>query len=312
MMRRLPSLNALRAFEAAARHLSLTKAAAELHVTPAAISHQIKALEDDMGISLLRRSNGKFVLSESGRAGLPNLRIAFDRMSEAVRRMTDDRARQILTVRVGPSFAASWLVPRLHKFKEAHPEIDVRLDAVLARGTQFTNVDFVREDIDILIGYGIGTFTDRFKMPLFPEVVFPVCSPALRDAEPVLKIPADLAHHTLLHEDWDASDIGFPDWQAWLQEAGISDIDVTQGPRFSNQAMAVQAAAQGHGVALGSAVLVADDLAAGRLVRPFTESLSTEFGYTFYCAKDAENHPKVSAFRSWLSDESAETWSAAE
>ena len=306
MMRRLPSLNALRAFEAAARHLSLTKAAAELHVTPAAVSHQIKALEEDIGVPLMRRSNGKFVLSEAGRAGLPNLRVAFDRLTEAVRRMTDDRASQILTVRVGPSFAASWLVPRLHRFKQAHPDIDVRLDAVLGRGVPMIGTDFVREDIDVLIGYGSGVYSDRSALPLFPEEVFPVCSPDLCTGEAPLIAPADLIHHTLLHEFWEASVIGFPDWQDWLKEADVPGIDVAQGPRFSNQAMAVQAATQGHGVALGSAVLVADDLASGRLVQPFKVTLSTQFSYTLFCSNESENHPKIRAFRNWLLDECSE------
>ena len=305
MTRRLPSLSALRAFEAAARHLSLTKAATELHVTPAAVSHQIKALEEDIGTPLLRRRNGKFVLSEAGRAGLPNLRIAFDRLTEAVRRMTDDRAGQILTVRVGPSFAASWLVPKLHRFKQAHPDINVRLDAVLGRGIQMIGTDFAREDIDVLIGYDSGVYTDCSALPLFLEEVFPVCSPDLCIGEAPLIAPADLIHHTLLHEYWDAGVVGFPDWQDWLQEANVPGIDVAQGPRFSNQAMAVQAATQGHGVALGSAVLVADDLASGRLVQPFKVTLTTQLNYTLFCSKEAENHQKIGAFRSWLLDEFA-------
>lgn len=294
MTRRLPPLNALRAFEAAGRHLSLTKAAEELHVTPAAIGHQIKALEDYLGVELFRRSNRGLLLTDAGQSCLPGLREGFDRLATAVERARAYHHRRPLTVSVAPSFAAKWLVPRLERFRAAYPGIDVRIDA----STRL--VDFLREDIDLGIRYGPGNYPGLCVDRLLTEEVFPVCSPRLLDGPHPLRLPGDLRWHTLLHVDSAVEDSTWPDWPTWLLSAGVDDIDASRGPRFSLSSMAVQTAVEGHGVVLGSSVLVADDLAAGRLVRPFEHSTPVNFAYYLVCPESNAERPKIAAFRDWL------------
>jgi LysR family glycine cleavage system transcriptional activator len=296
MSQRLPSLNALRAFEAAARHLSLTKAARELNVTPAAVSHQVKALEADLGVSLLRRVKGEFVLTETAQTVRPVLSAGFDRIAEAVRRLRADEALRFLTVSVSPTFAANWLVRRLGAFKTAFPEIDVRL--------QTTNeiTEFARDGVDIAIRFGAGDYPGLHAIRLFDEEIFPVCSPALLERGPPLVKPADLAGHTLLHVEWSWSMTrGEPlDWQMWLHAAGADDVDATRGPRFSYTSFALQAAADGQGLALGSEALAGDDLAAGRLVRPFDVVLPVNFAYYLVYPEDTADRPKIANFRQWI------------
>lgn len=294
MQDRLPPLNALRAFEAAARHLSLTKAAAELHVTPGAISQQVKALEDYLGVQLFRRLNRALLLTETGQASLPALRDAFDRLAQAVETLRVHDAEQPLTVSVAPSFAAKWLVPRLDRFREVHPEIDVRIDA------SNRLVDLVREGVDIGIRYGLGHYPGMRVDPLLSEEVFPVCAPQLLKGPHPLRVPADLRWHTLLHIDWVSGFETWPDWRMWLLSAGISDIDPTHGPRFSHASMAIQAAVEGHGVTLGGSVLVEDDLATGRLVKPFQLSCPVAFGYYLASPATSAHHRRVVAFREWM------------
>lgn len=299
MERRLPPLNALRAFEAAARHLSLTKAAAELHVTPGAISQQVRTLEDYLGVQLFRRLNKALLLTEAGQASLPGLRDAFDRLAAAVETLRVRDAEHPLTVSVAPSFGAKWLVPRLDRFRAAHPGIDVRIDA------SNRLVDLVREGMDIGIRYGSGDYAGMRVDPLLPEEVFPVCSPRLLQGLHPLRVPADLRWHTLLHIDWVAGFETWPDWRMWLLSAGAPDIDPTHGPRFSHASMAIQAAIEGHGVTLAGSVLVADDLAAGRLVKPFQLSCPVTFGYYLASPAATANHPRIVAFREWIIAEAA-------
>jgi LysR family glycine cleavage system transcriptional activator len=296
MNQRLPSLNALRAFEAAARHLSLTRAARELHVTPAAVSHQVKALEADLGVSLLRRVKGEFVLTETARTVLPVLSAGFDRIAEAARRLRADEARRFLTVSVGPTFAANWLVRRLGAFKAAFPEIDVRLQ------TTDEVADFARDGVDIGIRFGAGDYPGLRAIRLFDEEIFPVCSPELLRRGPPLVRPADLAGHTLLHVEWSwAMTKGEPlDWQMWLRAAGAEQVDATRGPRFSYTSFALQAAVDGQGLALGSEALAGDDLAAGRLVRPFDVVLPVNFAYYMVYPEDTAERPKIDSFRHWI------------
>ena len=294
MLQRLPSLNALRAFEAAARHLSLTKAAAELNVTPAAVSHQLKALEADLGLTLLRRAGATFVPSDAALAGLPDLRAAFDGLAQGVRKIRDHAGGGPLTLSVNPSFASTWLVPRLDHFKAAHPEIDVRLDA----STDL--VDFARDGIDAAVRYGAGDYPGTQTIRLFRESFFPVCSPALLDGPHPLRAPADLKWHTLIHVDWTSRTGEWPDWHMWLSAAGVTGVDHTRGTRFMQSNLALQAAVAGQGVALGSTALVADHLAAGRLVWPFELCLPTDFGCYFVCPQETAGLPKVAAFRDWL------------
>ncbi len=300
MTPRLPPLNALRAFEAAARHLSFTKAAAELHVTQAAISHQIKTLEEHLGVPLFQRRNKSVLLTEAGQLCLPGVRDGFARLAEAVDGLRALRTDNLLSVTTSPSFAAKWLVPRLERFRAANPEFDVRIDA----STQL--VDFARENIDAGIRYGGGTYAGLASEPLFGTEVFPVCSPRLRKGPQALRTPADLRHHTLLHTEWLARDEE-PDWRMWLLAAGVSDVDWIRGPQFNDSALAIQAAIEGQGVALGRDALVAADLKAGRLVRPFRLSVAGRFRYHLVYLPTALKRPKVAIFRDWLLSEAAHT-----
>ena len=299
---RLPSLNALRAFEAVARHLSLTRAAEELHVTPAAVSHQIRALEADLGVTLLRRVRRDFRLTDAAQAGLPPLREAFDLLGEAVERMHSGRSDRLLTVSVLPSFAATWLVPRLSGFQALHPELDVLLD------TTDRLVDPRREAIDLGIRFGAGSYPGLEVTQLFGDDIFPVCSPALLQGPQPLRTPADLRHHNLLHVDWTPFMAETGDWQTWLLAAGYDDqVDASRGPRFSHSNLALQAAVHGQGVAIGSTALAEDDLAAGRLVRPFEVSVPVNLCYYVVTAPGAAARPKVRAFRDWLMGQAADT-----
>ncbi len=296
MTRQLPPLNALRAFEAAGRHLSFTKAAAELNVTPAAIGHQVKALEDLLKVPLFHRLTRSLRLTDAGQAALPTLGEGFDRLAKAVVDMRAQLDSGLLTISVSPSFGAMWLVPRLEQFRAKHPDIEIRLD-----GTDRL-VDVNRGDADVALRYGPGGYDGVRVDELFSHVNTPVCSPALLDGEHPLRQPDDLRHHTLLHIDWKEAEAS---WRMWLLAAGLSDIDSTRGPRFSMEAMAVQAALDGNGVALVGDVLVADDIAAGRLVRPFDPKLSTPLTFSYYLvtAADMVEQPKITAFRRWLLDD---------
>ncbi len=299
MADRLPSLNALRAFEAVARHLSVTEAAGELHVTPAAVSLQIKALEADLGAKLVRRAGRGLALTAAGRAGLADLGAGFDRLARAARAMRPGRGRQMLTVSVEPSFAATWLVKRLDAFKRAWPAIDVRIDASM------DCADFARDGVDMAIRYGRGKYPGLHVVRLFDDEVFPVCAPGLMGGAHPLGEPGDLRWHTLLHLDWPPNLGEWPDWSTWLRAAGVDDIDADRGLHFTDESMALQAAAQGQGVALGNTALVADDLADGRLVWPFELCLPTMFAYYVVSPENAAGDPTIAAFRDWLLDEVA-------
>lgn len=288
MNRRLPPLNALRAFEAAARHLSFTQAAAELNVTQAAVSHQVKALEAWLGQPLFERMNRALRLTEAGRALLPPMRDALDQIAAATTRLAPREPTGVLTISTIPSFAAKWLVLRLGRFQAAHPEFAVRLL------TSADLVDFVRQDVDVAIRFGHGPWPGVHAERLMTEEVFPVCSPSLPAGSPPLRTPADLRHHTLLHDDHVVT------WRLWLRAAGVEDVDAERGPRFTDSALVLQLAIDGQGVALARRVLVGDDLAAGRLVRPFAQSLPGEFAYHLVAPPHHFSRAKVAAFRDWL------------
>jgi LysR family glycine cleavage system transcriptional activator len=298
---RFSSLNALRAFEAAARHKSFKKAAAELHVTTAAVSQQVKLLEQDLGVKLLRRSDGEWQLTEAGRAGATELRQGFDSLAQGLRKIRSLRGRRRLTVSVVPSFAATWLVSRLDRFREAHPEIDLLLDATMALA------DFGRGDADMAIRYGAGDFPDLHCVRLLADEAFPVCSPRLTEGPHPLREPGDLRHHTLLHLEWSSAHGGWPDWPMWLRSAAVVDIDAERGPRFTQHSMALQAAIEGQGVALGTTSHVVDALAAGRLIWPFDHCLPTHFAYYIVSPRETANEPAIAAFREWLIGEAART-----
>jgi LysR family transcriptional regulator, glycine cleavage system transcriptional activator len=292
MARRLPPLNALRAFEAAARHLSFTKAADELAVTQAAISHQVKGLEDRLGVALFRRANRALVLTEVGQAYLPALRDAFDAIDAATARILQKDKAGTITVTTMPSFGAAWLVRRLGAFRALHPDIDVRLLTVERL------VDFAREDVDIGIRFGVGSWPGLKAERLLTEDMFPMCSPALLK-EKKLEKPEDLRHHTLLHDDMET------DWRRWLVAAGVKGIDPNRGLHFTNSSMLLQAAVEGQGVALGRSALASGYLAAGQLVKPFELKLPVDAAYYVVYPAAYAQRPKVMAFRDWLMEEVA-------
>jgi LysR family transcriptional regulator, glycine cleavage system transcriptional activator len=296
MTRRLPPLNGLRAFEAAARYLSFTKAAEELNVTPAAVSQQVKSLEEYFGVQLFKRLTRALMLTDAGQMVLPILQEGFDKLAEAdhiLRSRQDDR---ILTVSVAPSFGAKWLVPRLDRFRRAWPDYDIRIDATDARA------DFKRDNVDIAMRYGLGEYPGLVSECLLTEVATPVCSPRLLEGEHPLRTPDDLRHHTLLHIQWKMESDAAPNWRMWLKAAGLEDIDPDRGPQFSMESMAIQAAIDGQGVALISSALVEKDIAAGHLVRPFPEEINqqTKFCYFLVYPEAHLQRPKVAAFREWV------------
>jgi LysR family glycine cleavage system transcriptional activator len=294
MSRRLPPLNGLRAFEAAARHLSFTRAADELNVTQTAISHQIRALEERLGVRLFRRLPRGLVLTEEAQIYLPPVRAAFDQIAAATARLSKEQTGGVLTVSLLPSFAARWLVPRLGRFRAAHPDIDLRISASVEL------VDFARDDVDVAIRRGRGDYPGLWVQRLFGESVYPVCAPALLEGPHGLKQPQDLRHHALLHDD-DTSG-----WRLWLERAGVEGVDANRGPIFSDSGMLLQAAVDGQGVALGRSVLVSADLEAGRLVRPFAEAgMPFQFAYYVVCPHTHAERPKVVALRDWLLKEAA-------
>ena len=298
-MARLPSLNGLRAFEAAGRHLSFTRAAEELHVTQAAVSHQIKGLETQLGVRLFRRSPRGLLLTDAGQTYLSDIRDAFHGLYQATDRLLSRDATGALTVSVLPSFASSWLVPRLPGFAAAYPDITLRITA------DDRKVNFDREDVDLAIRFGHGDYAGLHVDHFLNEEVFPVCSPALMRGPYPLREPSDLRHHTLLHDDLPTN------WAMWLKTVGANDVDAGRGPVFNDSSMVLQAAVGGQGVALGRSALAADDLAAGRLVRPFAVSLPVESAYYIVCPEGTANRRKVVAFRTWLMAEARPGDSAA-
>lgn len=297
LVRRLPPLNALRAFEAAARHLSFSAAAAELHVTPAAISHQIKGLEDDLGVKLFRRLNREVQLTDAGQACLPGLRDGFDRIAEAVSRAQRQDAAGIVTVSSSPGLAAKFLVPRIETFRTLHPEIDLRIDASMHL------VDLTRENVHVALRYGHGRYPGLDVKLLMRTAVVPVCAPSLlRGAHP-LRTPHDLRHHMLIHDETLANDPSCPDWAMWLRAAGVDGVDSHRGLRFNQVALALDAAIAGRGVVLTRNIFAADDLAAGRLVRLFDTSTPVEFAVYLVTPPALTSLPKVKAFTDWVTAE---------
>jgi LysR family glycine cleavage system transcriptional activator len=289
MTDRLPSLTGLRAFEAAARHLSFTKAAAELGVTQTAISHQIRRLEEQLGLKLFVRGTRQVMLTREAQGFLPAVRRAFDDLRRASAELTRPGRASVLTVTTLPSFAAKWLVPRLAGFQEAHPEVEVRVS------TSSQLVDFRRDDIDVGLRYGKGDWPGLRADWLMSEDVFPVCSPRLLEGPHPLRTPDDLAHHTLLHE------ISYrEDWRMWLTAAGRPDLTGARMLSFDLQVSAIQAAIDGLGVALGRSATVEADLAAGRLVKPFDISLPADAGFYIVALRERAEEPKIRAFRDWL------------
>ena len=291
MNARLPSLNGLRAFEAAARHLSFTRAASELNVTQTAISHQIKRLEDELGIRLFVRNNRSLELTPQARDYLPLVRAAFDDLRLATERLVRKSDGKVLTVSTIASLAAKWLLPRLSTFQEAHPGIDVRIT------TSSSLVDFTSGDVDAAIRYGRGHWPGVRAQWLMADELFPVCSPALLNGDKPLRCPEDLARYTLLHSSGGYDD----DWRLWLTAAGLpANISKQPGLTFDLTFMTVQAAIDGIGVAIGRTSFVQDDIAKGRLVVPFKIALPADAGYYLVSPEGVPDPQKLRLFREWL------------
>lgn len=298
-MRPLPPLTALRAFEAAARHGNFMKAAAELGVTAGAISQHIKGLEARLGIALFRRLARGVRLTEAGRAYLPGIADGFDRLARATLQIHDSGLAGRLTITVLPSFAAGWLVRRLPAFRARHPDIDL-----LIRSERQT-VDLHREDADLAIRYGLGDFPNLEATHLMREEIFPVCAPALLNADPPLRAPSDLARHDLLHDAGALGNEPWIRWQPWLDqwgldEFGLSDAAKRPGLHFTDSVQLYQAALLAQGVALGRSVLIGDELAAGRLVRPFAAARASSYAYYAVTTRAARANPRVAAFIAWV------------
>ena len=294
MARRLPSMNALKSFEAAARHESFTRAAEELNVTQGAVSHQVKALEAELGLKLFNRQPQRLSLSEVGRDYLIVIRDALDRIAAGTDRLLQRQNAGVLTVSTSPNFAAKWLVHRLGRFAEAQPNIDLRVSATLH------HVDFAREDVDMAVRHGDGTAPGLDITRLAGEELFPVCSPALLRGPHPLRRPEDLAQHTILHLEHRQ------DWAKWLDAAGVGTVDLSRGPVLNQASMVIDAAVDGQGVALARTGLAAHDLIAGRLVRPFPLALAVSYAYWIVCPAATAKLAKIQTFRDWLLAEAAE------
>lgn len=284
--RRLPPLTALRAFEAAGRHANFARAAAELNITPAAVSQQVRSLEDFLGVRLFTRRARGVELTPAGTEYARSLGLLLDQLALATERVRRIEEPRKLTIATTPSFAARWLMPRLTGFLERYPEYDVRLS------TSNTVADFARQDIDVAIRYGTGSWPGLKAQLLLTAELFPVCSPSFGRGSRPLRVPADLRPRTLLR-------LALDEWPRWLEAAGLGSRRA-EGPQFSDIGLLAQAAVAGQGVALGQSVIVADDLAAGRLIAPFTLRIPSAMAYYLVAPADMLQSPKMAAFHRWL------------
>jgi LysR family glycine cleavage system transcriptional activator len=284
--RRLPPLTALRAFEAAGRHANFVRAAEELSITPAAVSQQVRSLEGYLGVRLFTRRARGVDLTSAGTEYARALGLLLDQLALATERARRNDEPRRLTIATTPSFAARWLMPRLTGFLELHPELDVRLS------TSNVIVDFARQDIDVAVRYGAGHWPEVKSALLMPAELFPVCSPSFRNGTRVLRTPADLKPRALLRLVRD-------EWPKWLAAAGLGNLKA-EGPQFSDIGLLTQAAVAGQGVALGQSVIVADDLAAGRLIEPFELHIPSGLSYYLVAPPQLFQSPKVAAFHRWL------------
>lgn len=288
MSRRLPPLNSLKVFEAAARHLSFTRAAEELFVTQAAVSHQIKALEEFLNIKLFRRRNRSLLLTEEGQSYFLDIKDIFGSIAEATDKVLERHEKGALTISLSPSFAIQWLVPRLADFNQQEPDIDVRIKAVdLDEGS-------LTDDVDVAIYYGRGNWPGLRADKLYQEYLVPLCSPKLLIGKKPLMCLADLKMQTLLH------DTSRKEWKQFVKQNQIEDVNVNHGPIFSHSAMVLQAAVHGQGVALGNNVLAQPELDAGRLVSPFDEVLVSKNAFYVVCHDKQAESGRIATFRDWM------------
>lgn len=311
MTRSLPPLKALRAFESAGRQLSFRKAAAELHVTPAAVSHQIKQLEELLGVALFRRLTRRIQLTEAGERLLPGVRDGFARLVQAVDGLGIDRHAETLSICVPPMFASKWLMPRLHGFVSAFPDVDIRVstsmrlvDARKGSPVPVARADLEQDEpVDVAIRFGSGKYPGCRSDKLFDVSFTPLCSPGLLASARPLTKPADLGLYPLLHDDLHHVSDGWANWASWFDAAGTENLARKRGPHFSQPILGLDAAVDGAGVVLGAKELAALDIAAGRLVAPFPVSVKTGAAYYVVCRDEAAADPRIAAFRSWLLSE---------
>ncbi len=288
-MRRLPPLNSLRAFEAAARFESFNRAGEALHVTPSAVSHQIKGLEQFLGVELFQRSPRSVALTRAGLTYLPPIRDALEQIGVATEQILQHESRSILTVSTTPAFAVGWLLPRLAEFQLEHPSLEVRLD------TSIQFADFETSDVDLCIRYTAQqAFPDLKAWRVLREELIPVCSPGFARRHD-LRSPEDLRRVPLLHT--------YPhmgQWRSWLAAAGVEGIDAEAGQKFANDAIAVEAAASGLGVAVADRLLLRRQLEEGRVVAPFDVSSGGDHAYHLLYPPEYERDPRITAFRDWV------------
>ena len=309
MAARLPPLNALRAFEVAARHLSFKLAAAELSVTPTAVSHQIRGLEDDLGVTLFRRLTRALELTPEGEAMLPKLREGMACLAASVEAVRALRPSARLVVVAPPSFASRWLVPRLQGFARLQPAIELHLASSMKAidsaepGAHGHDAAGPRGEGEVWIRFGTGGYPGCRVDCLFEPVYTAVCSPALLRTKIPLRRPEDLQRHNLIHDDTIPDARQRPTWAEWLEAAGVSGVNPEAGPHFSDSGLAIAAALDGLGVALLSKPLVAAEVAAGRLVVPFEVTVRRHFAYYLVSYEGVANHAPIAAFREWLRDE---------
>ena len=291
----IPPINALHAFESAARHLSITRAAEELNVTPSAVSHRISGLERRLGVALFHRDRRQLRLSDAGQALYPGLRDGFGRIAAALAELDGLRRRGVLTVSMLSTFASRWFIPRLPRFQREHPEIEVHIS------TTMRPVSFERDGVDAAVRHGGGAWPGLHAVRLLDEAIVPVCHPSLHGGDPPLRTPADLARHTLLHAEARAED-----WPIWLRSQGLEDLKPAQTVTFDTTNFAIDAAQQGAGVAIAALDFVADALAGGRLAAPFGRPVKRDQGYYLVYPAGWADRPKIAALRGWLEREAAD------
>lgn len=293
-MDRLPPLSSLRAFEAVARRLSFSRAAEDLHVTPGAVSQQIRFLEQHLGETLFARTRRSVALTEAAMKMLPEIQAGLETLSRALSSKTAAQSAKALTISVAPSFASKWLLPRLPDFSDQHPDIDLRISATVGLA------DFKRDKVDLGIRLGSGPYPDLHTELLFGEALAPLCAPELLEAKGRLRKPDDLRKHRLLHDTSIPGDTEQSSWERWLSLAGAKHVPAHRGTRFSLADLAMQAAIDGAGVVLGRMVLAEGDLGAGRLVRPFKVILPLDVSYFLVMPKGSMRRAEVQIFRDWL------------
>lgn len=304
-MPHIPGTRALQAFEAAGRHLSFTQAANELHLTPAAISHQIKEFEEQLGVQLFHRTSRTMRLTEAGEVLHVATIEALTGLTRAVSRARKmARSSSLLKVTADAQFAAKWLMRRVDSFKKTCPHIELRFDI------SYEVRDLEVEDVDIAIRFGTGKYPGLCAHRLFDNVMIPVCSPRLLKTGPPLKEPRDLFRHTLAHIEWSRRGVTWPNWRMWMAAAGIDDFDDSRTIVFDTSTDVLQAAVDGDAVALADFAMVANDLSEGRLVRPFQLGIKVapEFAYFLVYSESMADDPRIVAFRAWIIDEASKTY----